>query len=125
MLIRLLPCLQLNSLKRELMDAQEVVSSRGFEVQQMQRRLEELAHRLAEKNSSLDAHKEVRVLAVVRCWSCCAIGWFEGGSAQQSSNCCLVVNRACCVVWQCHYNLVLCRNQASAAIGCCCCVCRR
>ncbi|KAF6254437.1 hypothetical protein COO60DRAFT_1665196 [Scenedesmus sp. NREL 46B-D3] len=49
---------ELNSLKRELMDAQEVVSSRGFEVQQMQRRLEELAHRLAEKNSSLDAHKE-------------------------------------------------------------------
>jgi hypothetical protein len=58
------PWLQLNCLKRELMDAQELVSSRGFEVQQMQRRLEELAHRLTEKNNSLDGHKEVRVLAM-------------------------------------------------------------
>ncbi|WIA12855.1 hypothetical protein OEZ85_006481 [Tetradesmus obliquus] len=49
---------ELNCLKRELMDAQELLSSRGFEVVQMQRRLEELAHRLTEKNASLDGHKE-------------------------------------------------------------------
>lgn len=65
-------CLQLNCLKRELMDAQELLSSRGFEVVQMQRRLEELAHRLTEKNASLDGHKEVldsQLLAVfMLCW---------------------------------------------------------
>jgi hypothetical protein len=55
------------------MDAQELVSSRGFEVQQMQRRLEELAHRLTEKNSSLDAQKEVCMQADggFSCWLCC------------------------------------------------------
>jgi hypothetical protein len=67
-------CLQLNSLKRELMDAQELVSSRGFEVQQMQRRLEELAHRLTEKNSSLDTQKEVCMQAagLFKAYSSCS-----------------------------------------------------
>lgn len=52
--------LQMNSLQRELMDSQELLESKNFEVTQMQRRLEELAHRLTDKNSSLDAHKQVR-----------------------------------------------------------------
>lgn len=43
------------------MDANELLTSRGFEAQQMQRRLEELAHRLSDKNAALDAQKEVRV----------------------------------------------------------------
>lgn len=41
------------------MDTNELLTSRGFEAQQMQRRLEELAHRLSDKSAAADAYKEV------------------------------------------------------------------
>lgn len=64
-------CVQLNEMKRELLDTQQLLQEAGYERAQLQRRMEELSQRLADKSSSLDSSKKVGGLAWWLWLQCC------------------------------------------------------
>jgi predicted nucleic acid-binding Zn-ribbon protein len=58
--------LQLNDLKRALLDKEQLLQEYEYEKSQMQRRMEELAQRLADKSSSLDGSRSVSLPWVLK-----------------------------------------------------------
>ena len=55
--------LQLNDLKRALLDKDQLLQEYEYEKSQMQRRMEELGQRLADKSSSLEGSRSVSASA--------------------------------------------------------------
>jgi hypothetical protein len=53
------------------METQELLTSRQFEAQQMQHRIDELVQRLADRNASIDAQKEVGCCVHHTLWAGC------------------------------------------------------
>jgi peptidoglycan hydrolase CwlO-like protein len=52
--------LQVRSLQREVMEGQDLLEHKQFEMSQLQQEVESLRHRLNEKSKDLAARKEVR-----------------------------------------------------------------
>lgn len=65
--------LQLNEMKRELLDTQQLLQEAGYEKGQMQRRMEELSQRLADKSSSLESSKKVTDMLALSKNLCCLL----------------------------------------------------